>query len=165
MLHLKNSIWALILPLCMNTWYIMVLRTFYKTSVPESLIESAKLDGASELRLFFKIVFPISLPGIATIALFFSLTYWNDWFNALMYIDDQQIVPLQYFLVRMQSSSEFLSQNVMKLGPRFAEAMKLLPKESSRMAAVVLATAPIIFAYPFFQRFFINGLTIGGVKE
>lgn len=165
MLHLKNSVWALILPMCMNTWYIMVLRTFYKTTVSDSIIESAKLDGASEMRLFFQIVFPISLPGIATIALFFSLGYWNDWFNAMLFIDNEKIIPLQYFLVRIQSSTEFLSQNVMNLGGNFAQAMQQLPKESSRMAAVVLATAPIIFAYPFFQRFFISGLTIGGVKE
>lgn len=165
MLHMKNSMWALILPMCMNTWYIMVLRTFYKTTVSDSIIESAKLDGASEMRLFFQIVFPISLPGVATIALFFSLGYWNDWFNAMLFIDNDKLVPLQYFLIRIQNSSEFLTRNVMALGSNYADAMRSLPKESSRMAAVVLATAPIILAYPFFQRFFISGLTIGGVKE
>ncbi|SHE72428.1 ABC transporter [Clostridium fallax] len=165
MLGLKNTIWALILPICMNTFYIIVLRTFFKISVPEAVIESAKIDGASELRLFFQIVLPISLPGIATIALFLTLGYWNDWFNAMMYIDDQNLIPLQYLLMRIENSISFLVDNAQKLGTQGIEAANALPKETAKMAIVTLATAPIIFAYPFFQKYFVNGLTIGAVKE
>lgn len=164
-LHLKNSIWALILPLCVNTWYILVLRTFFKTSVPESVIESAKIDGASELRTFFQIVIPISLPGIATIALFLTLGYWNDWFNAMLFIDDDSLMPLQYLLIRIENSMEFISQNASKMGVNQISAANALPKETAKMAMVVLSTIPIVFAYPFFQKYFINGLTIGAVKE
>lgn len=165
LLNLKNSIWALILPVCMNSFYIMVLRTFFKTSVPDAVIESAKIDGASELRLFFQIVLPISLPGMATIGLFLTLGYWNDWFNAMLFIDTNALTPLQYLLIRIENSMEFLSQNAAKLGLSQIEAASGLPKETAKMAMVVLATAPIIFAYPFFQKYFVNGLTIGAVKE
>nr|WP_278335883.1 carbohydrate ABC transporter permease [Desnuesiella massiliensis] len=165
LLNLKNSIWALILPVCMNSFYIMVLRTFFKTSVPDAVIESAKIDGASELRLFFQIVLPISLPGMATIGLFLTLGYWNDWFNAMLFIDTNALTPLQYLLIRIENSMEFLSQNAAKLGLTQVEVAAGLPKETAKMAMVVLATAPIIFAYPFFQKYFVNGLTIGAVKE
>ena len=165
LLNLKNSIWALILPVCMNSFYIMVLRTFFKTSVPDAVIESAKIDGASELRLFFQIVLPISLPGMATIGLFLTLGYWNDWFNAMLFIDTNALTPLQYLLIRIENSMEFLSQNAAKLGLSQVEVAAGLPKETAKMAMVVLATAPIIFAYPFFQKYFVNGLTIGAVKE
>lgn len=165
LLNLKNSIWALILPVCMNSFYIMVLRTFFRTSVPDAVIESAKIDGASELRLFFQIVLPISLPGMATIGLFLTLGYWNDWFNAMLFIDTNALTPLQYLLIRIENSMEFLSQNAAKLGLSQIEAAAGLPKETAKMAMVVLATAPIIFAYPFFQKYFVNGLTIGAVKE
>lgn len=164
-LQLKNSIWALILPMCVSSWYIIVLRTFFKTSVPDAVIESGKIDGASELRIFFQIVLPISLPGMATIALFLTLGYWNDWFNAMLFVDRPDLVPLQYMLMRIENSIEFLTQNATKLGAAQVAAAANLPKETAKMAMVVLATAPIIFAYPFFQKYFVNGLTIGAVKE
>ncbi|SHJ85996.1 carbohydrate ABC transporter membrane protein 2, CUT1 family [Clostridium cavendishii DSM 21758] len=164
-LGLKNSIWGLILPICMNSFYIIILRTFFKTSVPDAIIESAKIDGASELRTFFQIVLPISLPGIATIGLFLTLGYWNDWFNAMLYIDKDSLLPLQYLLIRIESSMEFLVNNATKLGVAGVEAFRNLPKESAKMAMVVITTVPIVFAYPFFQKYFVNGLTIGAVKE
>ena len=107
-LMLKNSVWALILPLAMNSFNIIVMRTFFKTSIPDSVVESAKIDGASEWRLFFKIVIPMALPGLATIGLFLTLGYWNDWFNAMMYIDNQDWIPLQYLLIRLRVPSTFL---------------------------------------------------------
>lgn len=164
-LRLKNSIWALILPMCMNAFYVIILRTFFKSSVPNAIIESAKIDGANELRIFFQIVLPISLPGIATIALFLSLGYWNDWYNAMLFIDKNSLIPLQYLLMRIENSMEFLANNASKLGVTQIEAAAALPKETAKMAMVTLATAPIIFAYPFFQKYFVNGLTIGAVKE
>lgn len=164
LLNIKNTIWALILPLAMNAFYVIILRTFFRTSVPDAIIESAKIDGASEMRVFFKIVLPISLPGMATIGLFLTLGYWNDWFNAMMYIDTDKLVPLQYLLMRIENSMEFLSNNASNIGMGAGSAANM-PMETAKMAMVVLATAPIIFAYPFFQKYFVSGLTIGAVKE
>ena len=164
-LGLKNTIWALILPMCVSSFHIIILRTFFKTSVPDAIIESAKIDGASEWRLFLRIVLPISLPGIATIGLFLTLGYWNDWFNAMLYIDEPNLIPLQYLLIRLENSMEFLANNATSLGANAIEATKSMPKDTAKMAIVVISTLPIIFAYPFFQRYFVNGLTIGAVKE
>lgn len=164
-LGLKNKILALILPMCVSSFNIIILRTFFKTTVPDAIVESAKIDGASEWKLFLKIVLPISLPGIATIALFLTLGYWNDWFNAMLYIDDNSLMPLQYLLIRIESSIEFLANNAALMGANALEASANMPKDTAKMAIVVITTLPIIFAYPFFQRYFVNGLTIGAVKE
>ncbi len=164
-LMLKDTIWALILPICMNSFNVIVLRTFFKTSIPDAVVESAKIDGASEWRLFFQIVVPMALPGLATIGLFLTLGYWNDWFNAMMYIDDSKLMPLQYMLIRIESSIDFLASNKSMMGVDGVEAAANLPKETIKMAIVVISTLPIIFAYPFFQRYFVNGLTVGAVKE
>ncbi|MDO5410549.1 MAG: carbohydrate ABC transporter permease [Lachnospiraceae bacterium] len=164
-LHLKDSIWALILPMCMNSYNIIILRTFFKTSIPDAVVESAKIDGASEWRLFFQIVIPMSLPGLATIGLFLTLGYWNDWFNALMYMDDQTKIPLQFLLIKIESSMAFLTDSKNNLGLMADQAVANLPQETVKMAIVVISTLPIIFAYPFFQRYFVNGLTVGAVKE
>ncbi len=164
-LMLKNTIWALILPLCLNSYNIIVLRTFFKTSIPDSVVESAKIDGASEWHLFFRIVIPMALPGLATIGLFLTLGYWNDWFNAMMYMDDKTWIPLQYLLIQIESSIDWLANNKSMMGVDGIQAAANLPKETIKMAIVVISTLPIIFAYPFFQRYFVNGLTIGAVKE
>ncbi|AET57454.1 carbohydrate ABC transporter permease [Paenibacillus terrae] len=164
LLGLKDTIWALILPLAMNAFYIMILRTFYSTSVPDAIVESAKIDGAGEFYTFLKIVLPLSLPGLATIGLFSTLGYWNDWFNALLYIDNPNLVPLQSMLMRIESSIQFIQQNSQNSSMSLA-ALQSIPQDTSRMAMVVLATLPIIFAYPFFQRYFVQGLTVGAVKE
>lgn len=164
LLGMKDTIWALILPLAVNAFYIMILRTFYSTSVPDAIIESGKIDGAGEFRIFLKLVLPLSLPGLATIGLFSTLGYWNDWFNALLYIDNPNLVPLQSMLMRIETSMQFILQNSQHSSLSL-EALQSLPQDTSRMAMVVLATGPIIFAYPFFQRYFIQGLTVGAVKE
>ena len=164
LLGMKDTIWALILPLAMNAFYIMILRTFYSTSVPDAIIESARMDGAGEFHTFLKIVIPLCLPGLATIGLFSTLGYWNDWFNALLYIDNPNLVPLQSMLMRIESSIQFIQQNSANSSMSLA-AMQSIPQDTSRMAMVVLATLPIIFAYPFFQRYFVQGLTVGAVKE
>ena len=164
-LMLKNTIWALILPLCMNSFNVIVLRTFFKTSIPDSVVESAKIDGASEWKLFFRIVIPMAMLGLATIGLFLTLGYWNDWFNALMYIDNKDWIPLQFLLMQIQNSIDWLASNKSMMGVDGIQAAANLPKETIKMAIVVISTLPIIFAYPFFQRYFVNGLTIGAVKE
>lgn len=163
-LGLQDTIWALVMPLAVNAFYIMILRTFYSTSVPDAIIESGKIDGAGEFRIFLTLVLPLSLPGLATIALFSTLGYWNDWFNALLYIDNPNLVPLQSMLMRIETSMQFIMQNSSNSSLSL-EALRSMPQDTSRMAMVVLATGPIIFAYPFFQRYFIQGLTVGAVKE
>lgn len=164
-LMLKDSVWALILPLCLNSFNIIVLRTFFKTSIPDAVVESAKIDGASEWRLFFQIVITMALPGLATIGLFLTLGYWNDWFNALMYMDSKEWVPLQFLLIQIESSIDWLASNKSMMGVDGIQAAANLPKETIKMAIVVISTLPIMFAYPFFQRYFVNGLTVGAVKE
>lgn len=162
---LKDTIWALILPLCLNSFNIIVLRTFFKTSIPDAVVESAKIDGASEWRLFFQIVIPMALPGLATIGLFLTLSYWNDWFNAMMYMDNKDMIPLQYLLIQIESSIDWLANNKATMGVDGIAVAANMPKETIKMAIVVISTLPIIFAYPFFQRYFVNGLTVGAVKE
>ncbi|MDF0479383.1 carbohydrate ABC transporter permease [Vagococcus sp. PNs007] len=163
MLGLKDSIWALILPMALSPFNIIVMRTFYRRSVPDAIIEAAKIDGASELRTFLQIVLPLSVPGIATISLFAALAYWNDWFNALLYIQSDNLVPLQYLLMKIQGSIDFMMQNT-ALGAQVTGGVNI-PKEATRMAMVVISTVPIAATYPFFQKYFVGGLTIGGVKE
>lgn len=164
MLQLKDTLAALILPLALSPFNIILMRTFFKRTVPESVIESARIDGASELRIFCQIVLPLALPGIATISLFAALSYWNDWFNALLYIQNDALVPLQYLLMKIQSNIEYMSQNA-TLSSNLAASMQGIPKEATRMAMVVISTLPIALTYPFFQKYFVKGLTIGGVKE
>lgn len=165
LLHLKNTLWVLILPIALNSFNIIVLRTFFNTSIPDAVIESAKIDGASEWRLFFQIVIPMALPGIATIGLFLTLGYWNDWFNAMLYMDGDAIIPLQYLLIKIETNLEFIVNNTSQLGVSGLAVAQSMPKETIKMAIVVISTVPIIFAYPFFQQYFVNGLTIGAVKE
>ena len=164
MLYLKDTIWALILPMALGPFNILVMRTFFIKTVPDSIIESARIDGATELRIFTKIVLPLAVPGIATISLFAALGYWNDWFNALLYIQNDNLVPLQYLLMKIQSNLDFLAKNA-GMGAQIQGGLAALPSESARMAIVVVSTLPIALTYPFFQKYFVGGLTIGGVKE
>lgn len=165
MLNLKDTIWALILPMAVSSFNIIILRTFFQTTIPDSLIESAKLDGANQFRIFTTIVLPISLPAIATIGLFLTFAYWNDWYNALLYIDNNSLVPIQALLNRIQGDIEFMNQNISLLGASASEILDKLPSESVRMAIVIVVVLPIAYSYPFFQKYFISGLTIGAVKE
>jgi len=164
LLHLGDNIWALILPMAVNAFYIMIMRTFFSTMVPDAIIESGRIDGAGEMQTFIRLVLPLSLPGLATIGLFSTLGYWNDWFNALLYIDSANLVPLQSMLMRIETSMQFIMQNSTNSSLNTG-ILQNMPQETSRMAMVVMATGPIILAYPFFQRYFIQGLTIGAVKE
>lgn len=163
LLHLGNSIWGLILPYVMNAWYVVVLRTFFKSSVPEAIIESAKLDGAGEFRIFGQLVLPISVPGIATIALFQTLKYWNDWWLPLNFVTTAKLYNLQFFLQNLLANISDLTNNpdlAQNAAVRFAD----MPKEGVRMALCLVAMGPILFVYPFFQKYFIQGLTVGAVK-
>ncbi len=162
LLRLKNNIWALILPMALNPFNIIVMRTFFNRNVPNAIIESGRIDGASELRIFLQIVIPLAVPGIATISLFAAIGFWNDWFNALLYINSESLFPLQYLLTKLQSNLDYIAQNV---GQSTQTAGANLPREATRMAMVVISTLPIVMTYPFFQKYFVSGLTIGGVKE
>ncbi|WP_413521462.1 carbohydrate ABC transporter permease [Brochothrix thermosphacta] len=164
MLGLKDTIWALILPMAISPFNIIVMRTFFKRTVPDAIIESARIDGASELRIFGQIVLPLAVPGIATISLFAALGFWNDWFNALLYIQSDNLVPLQYLLMKIQANIEYMTQNA-SMSTALSSGAQAIPKEATRMAMVVISTLPIALSYPFFQKYFVSGLTIGGVKE
>jgi len=159
--HIKNTLWALIIPgLLTNGFFILLIRTFFRTSIPKEIIESAYIDGASEFKIFFRIVMPLSLPILATIGLMLGIGYWNDWFNGLIYITDSKLFSLQNLLNRMLQNIQFLQQT--NLDGR-AQAANI-PTNAVRMAMAVIGIVPILLLYPFFQRFFVKGLTIGAVK-
>lgn len=164
-LPLKNTVWALILPLLVNPFFIVILRTFFQTTIPDSVIEAARMDGAGEMATFTRVVLPVSAPGLATVGLFTALGYWNDWFNALLFTTRAELTPLQYLLMRIENSMNFLLQNAAILQTMEGKSiLQSLPLESTRMTMVVLATAPIVLAYPFFQRYLVKGLTLGSIK-
>lgn len=162
LIPLKNTIWVYIVPSLINAWYVLIMRTFFRATVPDELLEAAKLDGAGEFRTFFSIVLPISKAGLATIGLFCMLQYWNDWFLPLMFIDETKLMNVQYLLARILNTLTWLSQNSQSLSGTVS--FDTIPSEGARMAIAVLSIGPIIFAYPFFQRYFIKGLTIGALK-
>ena len=161
--QLKNTYWAMILPGACSTFYVIVMRTFFQTTVPDSIIESGKIDGASQLRIFTQLVLPISLPVIATIGLFLTFNYWNMWYGAMLYIDSnhRELYPLQYVLISIEKNISFMARNQDYFTD---EAMMNLPSETMRMAIVMVVVIPIACSYPFFQRYFVGGLTIGAVK-
>lgn len=164
-LFLEDSIWALILPGTLSAFNIIIFRTFYSTTVHDALIESAIIDGGGEFQIFTRIVMPLSLPGIATIGLFSAIGFWNEWFNALLFITDPKKVPIQYLLMKIQRQMDWIIKNNGRLGPmESSEALANIPHESARMVLVVLIVLPIACAYPFFQRYFVKGLTIGAIK-
>lgn len=163
MYHLQNTRWVMILPCLMSPWYMVVLRTFFKTGVPNAIIESGKLDGASELRILWQLIFPIALPGIATIALFQVLMFWNEWNLPLLYITNPKLYNLQFLLQQMMQNIQMINESP-EFAAQSAGAAKL-PTESARMALCFVAMGPILVTYPFFQKYFIQGLTVGSVKE
>lgn len=161
-LHFKDNIWALIIPgLLLNGFNVLIMRTFFANTIPTELLEAANMDGAGEFRIFAQIVIPLSKPVYATIGLFATLAYWNDWYNSMIFQIRQDNFSMQYILQRILINIQILSQSKSNnAGVAFAA----LPQETSRMAMAIIAIGPIIFAYPFFQKYFIKGLTIGAVK-
>lgn len=163
-LGLNNNYAALIVPALFNPFNIIVMRTFFQSSVPTELIEAAAIDGSGEYSTLFRIITPIAKPGIATIALLNALAYWNEWYLAMLYIKNRELYPLQYLLMETQNKVDFLTRNATKLGAEVSKIVNDLPQQNLRMALAVLIVIPIAFAYPFFQRFIISGLTVGSVK-
>lgn len=163
-LHLKDTIWALILPLAVSSFNVTISRTFFRNTIPDEVIESARIDGASQWTVFFKIVMPISKPVLATIGLFLAFGYWNDWFQSKLYISKDHLLSLQAMLDRMQSSLDFLTKNPTALLGDSGALRASMPQESVRMAIAFVVAVPIACVYPFFQKYFISGLTVGAVK-
>lgn len=159
-LHLQDTIFALFLPYGVSAWFAMLMRGFLM-SMPFEIIESAKIDGASELRIFAGIIVPLSKPALATVGLFYALGYWNDWWLAMLYISDTNLVPLQYMLQSIMSNLEHLTSH-MQAGLNIN--LEQIPGESARMAIAVLAIGPMMFVFPFFQKYIVKGLTLGAVK-
>ena len=159
--NLKNNIMALILPNLFNVFYIIIIRSFISNSIPDSITESAKIDGAGEFHIFVKMILPLSKPILATMGLFTALNYWNDWFNAMLFVDEQKLIPLQYYLYRMLSQISMLRNLIAKV-PQLAAVTP--PEESFKMAMTLVTIGPILLLYPFVQRFFVSGIMIGAVK-
>ena len=162
--HIKNTIWALILPgLLISAFNIILIKNYFQTSVPESLLESARIDGAGEFTIFGKIVLPLSKPIITTIGLMSALGYWNNWTNGLYYIDDSSLYTIQLVLNRINESASFLASNSSQMGDML-NGTASIPTTTMRMAIAVIAILPILVVYPFFQKYFVKGITIGAVK-
>ncbi|SDX96711.1 carbohydrate ABC transporter permease [Paenibacillus sp. CF384] len=160
-LHLKNTMWVLILPYLAVPWFILLLRSFMQ-KIPFNIIESCMIDGASEFRIFFQMIIPLAKPGLATVSLFTLLMYWNDWWLSLLYIENEHLVPLQYMLYRMMNNIAYLTSSTNMMPPSMKNAE--LPSESARMAMAILAAGPMLAVFPFFQKYFVKGLTVGAVK-
>ncbi|MTK05924.1 MAG: carbohydrate ABC transporter permease [Hungatella sp.] len=158
-LGLKDSIWSMVLPSLMSPWSIFLMKNFMK-SIPDSLYESANIDGANDFRIYWQIYMPLAKASLATIGLFQILGYWNEWYNAMLYIQTPAKFPLQYFLQRIvsQANIQLLIQQGLTINTGD------LPSESIKMATAVIATGPIVLLYPFVQKYFVSGLTIGAVK-
>jgi putative aldouronate transport system permease protein len=161
-LQIQNSLWALFLPSAFSPFWVIVMRTFYKANVPNEVIESARMDGASEWRTLLQIVLPLSIPGLATVALFSAIGIWNNFFNCLLLVDEAKYYSLQFTIYTTLNNIRFLLENADKMAGLVN--ISALPSQTFRMAMAVVTVGPIIFAYPFFQRYFIQGLTIGAVK-
>ncbi|CAH1191521.1 L-arabinose transport system permease protein AraQ [Paenibacillus allorhizoplanae] len=162
-LHLKDSYMALILPLLIVPFNVIIMRTFFQSTIHPALIESARIDGAGELRIFLRIVLPLSLPVLATMALFSTINYWNDWFNALLFINKEHMYPIQFLMLRVLKDVQYIRENL-TVAAQNPELLKNLPNESLQMALAFIAMGPILIVYPFFQKYFVKGLTVGAVK-
>jgi len=161
-LQIQNSLWALFLPSAFSPFWVIVMRTFYKANVPNEIIESARIDGANEWRTLFEIVVPLAIPGLATVALFSAIGIWNNFFNCLLLVDEAKYYSLQFTIYTTLNNIRFLLENADKMAG--IVNISELPSQTFRMAMAVVTVGPIIFAYPFFQRYFIRGLTIGAIK-
>jgi len=158
-LGMRNNYFAMILPAIGNFFYIVILRSYFK-SLPAEIGESGRIDGAHDLTICFRLYMPMAVPALATVGLFSSLGYWNEWFNAMLFISDQNMFPLQFILRRVMDAERIMGQ--------FAQSAEIprvaLPSESIKLAVVCLATGPIFLLFPYIQKYFIKGLTVGAVK-
>lgn len=166
-LHLYDSFWILVLQNLVTAYNVIILRTFVKTTIPDSMLEAARADGAHDFLVYAKIVMPLFKPALATIALFSVVGRWNDWFTGMLYIENPRLIPLQTMLTKIQNDIDFIKQSAAEGVAGSAgmeETLKNMPTESARMAITILSTLPIMFIYPFFQKYFVKGLTLGSIK-
>lgn len=162
-LHLDNTIWVYIIPALINPWHVFMIRTFFK-GIPEEIIESATIDGASEYTIFIRMIIPLSKPVLATIALFTFLAKWNDWNTALIYIRDEKLYSLQYLLQSIMKELEVAKQAAQQGLGSAQEMASDVPGQSMRMAMAVVVAGPALVVFPFFQKYFVKGITVGSVK-
>ena len=160
-LGMRDTVWCMIIPVLVNPWNLFLLRNFF-SAIPAELHESARIDGANDVRILWQIILPVSLPALATVALFYGVSYWNQWFNAMLYIEDASKFPLQYLIMKMLRNIELLKQMSSQAG--FAVDMSSLPTVTTKMATAIVTIGPIIIAYPFAQKYFTSGLIVGSVK-
>ncbi|MFV0504484.1 MAG: carbohydrate ABC transporter permease [Lachnospirales bacterium] len=160
-LGLIDSVWSMILPTALNTYYLIIMKNYF-IGLPESLIEAAKLDGASEWVILRKIILPISKPFMATFVLFYSVERWNEWYNALLYISQSTLVPLQIYLreILISLNTQLTAQAQQMIG-----TTQMVSSTSVQMAAIIVTALPIICIYPLLQRHFVSGVMVGGLKE
>jgi putative aldouronate transport system permease protein len=160
-LHLHNNVISMILPIMINVTYLLILKS-YMMGIPTSLYESARLDGANDLTIFFKIALPLSKAGLATVGLFLALNYWNDWYNAMLFLDEgsRELYPLQYYLNNILTKAQAMNAAAARSGIPASD----VHSEPLKLAMTVVATGPIILLYPFLQKYFVKGVTIGAVK-
>ena len=164
--HIKNTYAALLIPyLLVNAFNVMLVRTYFANNIPSSIIEAARIDGAGEFRIFFKIVLPISTPILATAGMLIGLAYWNDWYNGMLFVTKTEYFSLQSFLNKIMLDLQFLATSVSASSGEVASLVANLPSNSVRMAMAVVAILPIIIIFPFFQKYFAKGITVGSVKE
>lgn len=159
-LHLNDTIWVYILPTLISPWHVFMMRTFF-ADIPTALIESMKIDGASEFKIFLTLIIPLSKPVIATVALLHFLSKWNDWYTSMLYINDQGLISLQYLLQKILRDIDFMSENT----NTFVELdISKIPTTTVQMAMAMIVAGPAMFVFPFFQKYFVKGLTVGSVK-
>ena len=162
-LHIKNTLWALLIPsLLVSAFYVIMMRTYFNTNIPEAVIEAARIDGAGEWRILFPIVLPMRLPMIATMALLIGLGYWNDWKNGLYYLTDSRLYSIQNMLNQMLKDIQFLKSGADASAA--ADIAQDMPSVGIKMAIAVVGALPVMIVYPFFQKYFVKGITIGAVK-
>ncbi|MCA0755868.1 carbohydrate ABC transporter permease [Paenibacillus sp. N4] len=158
-LDMKDTIWVLIIPSMLSAWNMFLLRNFF-ASIDDSIAESAKIDGANDVYILFRIILPISLPALATIGLFYALGYWNKWFDAVLYINDKDLYPLQYLIQRIMNNLDYINQVSADINiPNF-----IPPAMTVRLATTVVTIGPIVLLYPLLQKYFVKGLMVGAVK-
>lgn len=161
--HIKNTIWALLIPNYLVTAFnVILVKNFYANNVPDALVEAAQIDGASELQIFYKIMFPLARPVVATVSLFTGLCYWNDWTNGLYYVDNEKFYSIQLLLIKIMNNIQGLKANssAAMLGTGAVD----LPGTSVRMAMAFIGILPILLIYPFVQKYLVEGVVIGAVK-
>lgn len=161
--HIKDTIWALIIPgHIMNAFYVIMIRSYITSNIPDELIEAARIDGATEISCLKNIILPLAKPIMATMALMIGLSYWNDWVNCLYYVTDQQLFSIQAVLNTIITNIQYLQSNANLVGD--SSVFASLPSVSIRMAIAVVGVVPVLVIYPFFQKYFVKGIVVGGVK-